>query len=326
MWENQHWILEEMAAFEVFATERFSSKGQEYKEISARLLLSGGKRLRPAMTILVAKSGEYDRLRVFPAALAIETLHAATLVHDDIIDGATVRRGQPTVSEHHGVNMAVYTGDYLFAKSLLLMTESGLEPERTELVAKAVLAMCEGEMAQYLGRYQITSVPQYLRRIAKKTALLFSAACLIGGKAGKLSETQLQNMRRFGFKFGMAFQIRDDLLDTMGSSEAAGKPVERDLKDGIATLPVLMALRTVSGLDKKLAACFEGKGNVADFLELVKEGGGNQDAGAMLGRYTDKCRRLLKELPRQTTRNAMEELTEWLISGSEFLQIQKNII
>jgi heptaprenyl diphosphate synthase len=325
MWENQPWVREEMTAFEAFASERFAAKGVAFKEISARLLLSGGKRLRPAMTILAAKSGDYDRARVFPAALAVETLHAATLAHDDIVDGAVLRRGEPTVSDRHGVNMAVYTGDYLFAKSLLLMAESGLEPERTEWVAKAVLAMCEGEMAQYLGRYEIASIPQYLRRIARKTGLLFSAACAIGGKAGHLADADAKRMARFGFRFGMAFQIRDDLLD-MGMDESlAGKPVERDLKDGIATLPVLFALRRSTELEPRLRDCFAGRGDMTSFLDAVRQIGGTQDADLMLGKYTEKCRKLLSELPRQTTRNALEELTEWLTSGSESLQIQTTI-
>lgn len=322
MWENQPWIGEEMAAFEVFAAERFAGKGIPYREISASLLLSGGKRLRPAMTILAAKSGTYDRARVFPAALAIEALHAATLAHDDIIDGATVRRGLPTVSEKHGVNMAVYTGDYLFAKSLLLMAESGLETERTQWVAKAVLSMCEGEMAQYLGRYQITPLPQYLRRIARKTGLLFSAACAIGAKAGGLEEEAVNRFRRFGFKFGMAFQIRDDLLDMEMDEKQAGKPVVRDLKDGIATLPVLLALRNNGALRGSLQACFSGDGDMGELLDAVRTAGGTRDAGRMLGRYGDKCRELLSEMPRHTTRNALEELTDWLLSGSDSLQIQ----
>lgn len=325
MWENQPWIREEMTAFEAFAAERFAAKGLAFKEISARLLLSGGKRLRPAMTILAAKSGEYDRSRVFPAALAVETLHAATLAHDDIIDGAVLRRGQPTVSEKHGVNMAVYTGDYLFAKSLLLMAESGLEPERTELVAKAVLAMCEGEMAQYLGRYEIASIPQYLRRIARKTGLLFSAACAIGGKAGRLGDADAKRMARFGFRFGMAFQIRDDLLDMEMDISLAGKPVERDLMDGIVTLPVLLALHHGPELEPLLRDCFAGKGDLPEFLDAVRQIGGTRDADRMLGRYTDKCRKLLLELPRQVTRNALEELTDWLMSGSGSMQIQTTL-
>lgn len=322
MWETQPWVREEMAAFEAFAAERFAGKGIPYKEISASLLLSGGKRLRPAMTILAAKSGAYDRRRVFPAALAIETLHAATLAHDDIIDGATVRRGMPTVSERHGVNMAVYTGDYLFAKSLLLMAESGLETERTQMIAKAVLSMCEGEMAQYLGRYEITPLSQYLRRIARKTGLLFSAACAVGAKAGKLEDVEVNRLRRFGFRFGMAFQIRDDLLDMEMDEREAGKPVIRDLKDGIATLPVLMALRNNTELVGALRKCFSGEGDVAELLDAVRTAGGTRDAGRMLGRYGEKCKVLLSQMPPHTTRNALEELTEWLLSGGDSMQIQ----
>ena len=322
MWENQPWLREEMAAFEVFAVERFAGRGIHYRDIAGRLLLNGGKRLRPAMTILSAKSGEYDRSRVFPAALAVETLHAATLAHDDIVDGATLRRGQPTVSEKHGVNMAVYTGDYLFAKSLLLMAEAGLEPERTEWVAKAVLAMCEGEMEQYLGRFEITPLTQYLRRIARKTGLLFSAACTIGAKAGRLSNEEINRLRRFGFRFGMAFQIRDDILDMEVDEKEAGKPVARDLKDGIATLPVLMALRREAGLAGELKQCFQGTGEIAMLLDSVRDAGGIRDADRMLGRYQDKCRKLLAELPYHITRNALEELTDWLSPAAGPVQIQ----
>lgn len=314
MWESQTWISEEMAAFEEYARGKFADNRTPCREMASRLILSKGKRLRPALTILSAKSGEYDRARTFPAALAIEALHAATLAHDDLIDGAATRRGQQTISSSHGASMAVYVGDYLFAKSLLLMAESGLEAERTEWVARSVLSMCEGEVAQYLGRYELTSVSQYLRRIARKTGILFAAACVIGGKSGSVVDKDLSILRRFGFRFGMAFQIRDDLMDIEADYCAAGKPVVRDLKDGIATLPILLAIRKDAKLEAAVRDCFQNKEKEVtyDFVEAVKLADGNKAAKQMLTRYADKCSTILNGMPRNITRNALEELIEWI--------------
>ena len=165
--------------------------------------------------IIAALHGDYDRSRIFPAAASVEILHAATLVYDDIIDNAKIRRGQQTISEKHNTNLAVYTGDYLLTKSLRLLLETGLKPEKLDVLARSISLLCEGEVEQYLSKYSVVSVYQYLKRILSKTGILFSASMILGAKTAYLSDDETRRFGHFGMCFGAAFQIRDDLKDLL---------------------------------------------------------------------------------------------------------------
>ncbi|NLT18265.1 MAG: polyprenyl synthetase family protein, partial [Clostridiales bacterium] len=242
MWSKFPVINEELTAFEEYLETVLVSRSEFLTNASKDAVLSGGKRLRPAFTILAALHGDYDRKRVFPAAASVEILHAATLVHDDIIDNAKTRRGKETLSEKHNTNLAVYTGDYLLTKSLKLLIKTGLKPEKLDVLARAITLLCEGEVDQYLNKYSVSSVYNYLKRILGKTGVLFSASMALGAKIANLSDEVARYFSRFGLSFGAAFQIRDDLLDILSDPSKEGKPVLNDLKEGIATLPVIMAV------------------------------------------------------------------------------------
>ena len=175
MWSKYPVINEELAAFEEYLETALESRNKFLANASRDAVLSG-KRLRPAFTILAALHGVYDREKVFPAAASVEVLHAATLVHDDIIDNAKTRRGKITLSEKHNTNLAVYTGDYLLTKSLKLLIKTGLKPEKLNVLARAITLLCEAEVEQYLSKYTVSSVYNYLKRILGKTGVLFSAS------------------------------------------------------------------------------------------------------------------------------------------------------
>lgn len=312
MWDSYPEIKAELAAFEKYLAEKLSSRSAFLQEACRSVVLSGGKRLRPAFTIITAMSGDYRREVVFPAAASIEILHTATLTHDDIIDSAKTRRGQPTISEKHSINLAVYTGDYLLAKSLRLLVETGLQPERLDVVAKAVSMICEGEIEQYLGKYEIASVQDYLKRIMRKTGILFSAASLLGAKAGGLDEPSVRLYGRFGLSFGTAFQIKDDILDMESSERVEGKPVINDLKEGIVTLPVIYAVQKTPGLSGEIEAFFGGKRDILQVLRSVTAAGGLKASRALKQKYVERCRRFLSQLPLNITTRAMYEVTDWL--------------
>lgn len=312
MWEKFPVIKEELAAFEDYLKSKLSSRNDFLKKASESVVLSGGKRLRPAFTIIAALHGDYSRERVFPAAASIEILHAATLIHDDIIDNAKTRRGQPTLSEKHSINLAVYTGDYLFSKSLRLLVETGLKPERLDIVTRAIALLCEGEIEQYLGKYSIASVGNYLKRILGKTGILFSASLVLGAKTANLSDDTTRWLGRFGASFGAAFQIRDDLLDILSDDKTEGKPVLNDLKEGIATLPIIMAVQNNQELRHEINQIFDGKGDMKLLLHNVIQSGGVRDAQKLKEKYIRKCLGYIEKIPHTPYTDALNDIVSWL--------------
>jgi geranylgeranyl pyrophosphate synthase len=188
---------------------------------------AGGKRLRPTLVFL-ASDGEPP----LAAGVAIELLHLATLVHDDLIDGAELRRGRASVWSAHGVPVARAAGDYLFARAFAELAATG-DIRAVQVLADAALFLVRGETMQRRQRYDAqTSVDAYFERCALKTAKLFEAACLLGGG---------DELREFGANLGMAFQIVDDILDCSGETIETGKVAGTDLRDGTPTLPLILA-------------------------------------------------------------------------------------
>lgn len=312
MWSKFPIINEELAAFEKYLETVIKSKNKFLTNASKDAVLSGGKRLRPAFTIIAALHGDYDRKRVFPAAASVEILHAATLVHDDIIDNAKTRRGKVTLSEKHSTNLAVYTGDYLLTKSLRLLLETGLNPEKLDVLARAIALLCEGEVEQYLSKYSVASVYNYLKRILGKTGVLFSASLVLGAKTANLSDDIARQFGRFGLSFGAAFQIRDDLLDILSDQSKEGKPVLNDLKEGIATLPVIMAVKNNPKFLNKVNVFFDGHGDINSILNSIKTSDGVKDTKKLKDRYKEKCSRYIEKLPYTSYTNAMNEIVNWL--------------
>lgn len=312
MWSKFPRIKEELSAFEEYLETKLASRNEFLMNASKDVVLSGGKRLRPAFTIIAALHGDYDRKIVFPAAASVEVLHAATLVHDDIIDNAKTRRGKLTVSEKHSTNLAVYTGDYLLTKAVRLLIETGLKPEKLDVLARAVSLLCEGEVEQYLSKYTVSGIYNYLKRILGKTGILFSASLVLGASAANLPENVTRQFGRLGLSFGAAFQIRDDLLDLFSDQNSEGKPVLNDLKEGISTLPVIMAVRNAPGLKNQINELFKGEGDIKSILHNIIKSGGAKDAERLKNRYKDKCRGYIEKLPYTPYTDAMSEIVAWL--------------
>ncbi|NMA67059.1 MAG: polyprenyl synthetase family protein, partial [Clostridiaceae bacterium] len=274
MWDSFPYIKHELAAFEEYLKSKLSSRIEFLETASKDIVLSGGKRLRPAFAIIAALHGDYNRERVFPAASAVEILHTATLIHDDIIDNAKTRRGHLTISEKHNINLAVYTGDYLLTKSLRLLLETGLKPDKLDILSRSISLLCESEVDQYIGKYQIASLGRYLKRIIGKTGILFSASLMLGAKTANLSNSVTRVFGRLGNSFGAAFQIRDDLLDILSDQKTEGKPVLNDLKEGIATLPVILSVRKNKELEAQVNEIFNGVGNINELVKNIISSGG----------------------------------------------------
>jgi heptaprenyl diphosphate synthase len=209
----------------------------------ADLFAAGGKRVRPALVLLSARMGEYDLERLIPAAMAVELVHAATLVHDDVIDRSPTRRGRPSVAAVLGDEPAIVVGDFYFAKAYEQAARSKL-PEVVAILANAVMHICAGEVRQQRIRHRYsTGIDEYMHRIEAKTATLLAACCDIGALLSELADEKRDALREYGRLLGLAFQIADDVLDYVGSEDETGKPSGHDLAEGFATLPLMLAMQ-----------------------------------------------------------------------------------
>ena len=313
MWTGYPEIRNELLLVEEHIEKSISSRNRLLSEIVRELVYSGGKRLRPAFVVLSAKFGEYDREKILPAAGALEILHTATLVHDDIIDRSKLRRGKVTVSEKYGSDMAVYTGDFLFTKAILMLS-SKVPAENLEVIAKAIKTICEGEVDQYQAKFNIdTSVLEYLKRIKRKTSILFAAACSVGAFIAKCPDETRNCLAKFGMYYGTAFQIKDDLNDFLSDEASSGKPVIKDIVEGVITLPVILAMQRNNSVREALAFFIGNKEKSrAEEMEhlalLVRETGGVKEAGNLLAKYVDRGIQALTPLPDNEYKNILIKL------------------
>lgn len=238
-----HSIHEEIAAFEKAYSEQLQPEAPFLGELISHIGKGRGKRLRPILFFL--SQGLVSRPSVGTARIAVllELLHTATLIHDDVLDNSSDRRGFPTLNALWGERVSILMGDYLFAKVLQLGVDTD-RPEILRIIARAVKDMGRGELWQTLkGNDEGLTPEEYYDLIRDKTAGLFSAACELGGIAAGADPDQIERLRLIGEGFGLAFQIRDDVLDLTGIEERLGKPVGQDVTNGKMTLPCILALQ-----------------------------------------------------------------------------------
>jgi geranylgeranyl pyrophosphate synthase len=294
----------------------------EYDQLRATLdylLSSGGKRLRPALVLLSSKFYPTDAEKVTCLAAAVETLHTATLVHDDLIDNALLRRGNPTLNALWNSAATVLTGDYLFARAAAFAAETK-SVRVISIFAQTLMTICGGELNQIFGSDggQPTSITKeyYYQRIYSKTASLFAASAEAGALLGEAPEAEAQALRDYGYNLGMAFQIVDDILDFAGNEGDLGKPVGSDLRQGIITLPAICFLEahpedeTATRILK-----IRGKGDdaVRAIVEAIQESGAIEASTAEARRFAARSRTALSILPHNDYRQAMLDLADFVV-------------
>lgn len=244
MWNDNEFLWKELESVEDTIKKSLRTRNKTVREALVGFVESGGKRLRPAFTILGATFGEYNSEVIVPIAASLEVIHMATLIHDDIIDDAKLRRGEETVHSVLGKDVAVYSGDFLLTRGFMLVADYA-DLNMLKMVAKASAYICDSEIAQNEQRYDTdVSVKQYLKRIGGKTAALFGISLYMGAYKAGCPKKLVNKLGVLGNNIGMAFQIVDDILDLTGSQEKVGKPLLSDAAQGIYTLPVLYALRS----------------------------------------------------------------------------------
>ena len=282
----------------------------------AGLLTNGGKRLRPALVLLSGRLGNPSEETLLRLAAGIELLHVATLIHDDIIDNASTRRGIASINALYGPKDAVIAGDYLMAKSLTLL-HSALPQNHTREFLQGILHVCRSELLQNASKYTVSlSVRKYLRRISGKTAALFMLSCQAGSMEGKLPDEIQQHLRRYSYNLGMAFQMMDDILDITGTGSSLKKPAHQDIKQGIYTLPAILAFR--EGTQKGAELIRSGqKGKrikVRHISELIKSTGSVNAAAAFVRHITARGVREIEKIEESNESLCLKNLLTGLSS------------
>ncbi len=313
-WSAYPEIASGLEMVEAYLEDQLSQGGSLISDAIMSLLRAGGKRIRPALVLASGMFGESRIQGLVPVAAAIEIVHMATLMHDDIIDDADTRRGIPTVHARYGRDVAVFAGDYLFTRAFRILS-SCVTMDMLKAVAASVQEICEGEVEQYERRLDTrVSFGKYLGRIRRKTAALFALSCYAGAYGAGSPNGTADTLRRFGLHLGMAFQIADDILDFSTSSEAAGKPVLHDVACGVFTLPVIYALQSGPLADRlKTLLAGLGAGQAADpaeIVQIIRESGALHRASRVSDRYAARARRCLTSLPDGPGRRVMGEILD----------------
>ncbi|MCD6289093.1 MAG: polyprenyl synthetase family protein [Anaerolineae bacterium] len=281
------------------------------------LLFRGGKRLRPAITLLAAKFHPCDIRQVLPLAAAAETLHTATLVHDDVIDGALLRRGHPTLNAKWSPGATVLAGDYLFAQAADLAAET----QNTRVIrifSRTLTTICDGELRQLFSTMDWGQPKEeYYRRIFAKTASLFQAAAESGAIISGAPEKYIELLSAYGYNFGMAFQIIDDILDFVGDEEVMGKPAGSDLRQGTVTLPVFYFLQEDERAPELIRILeqerINGNGHFEEAVELIRNSGAIAAAEREARQFVGKAKDALVQLPDVPARDALAHLADFVV-------------
>ncbi len=311
LWDKYPFLRKQLDEFEEYLLTILQARQPLIHEAISQLATAGGKRIRPALVLAtgqISKKSSLDNL--LPLAAAVEVMHMATLVHDDIIDEANLRRGVETTQSRYGKDVAVFTGDYLFAQAFLLLSGEA-DTELLKRVARAIKYICEGEIDQYQNRYNLdVSFLKYFRRIRRKTAILFQASCFTGGYLAKLPEKSQYSISKYGKYLGMIFQITDDVLDVASTEDLTGKPVGNDFAQGVYTLPIIFALQDehVGGkLKKELQKTEIDK---VEVIKLIHSTNALSKTRQIVELYAEKARKELKQFTSKKAVQFMSDLLE----------------
>ena len=276
---------------------------------SEHIIRSGGKRLRPRVVLLSYKAaGGKDISRAVPLAAAVELLHTASLIHDDINDRSDMRRGQATVNARWGDSLALLAGDFMFIKLLSLI--AAFDSRVIRVLADSCTAIVEGETLQmlHLGDTGMTE-EAYLAIVVQKTAALFSACGKLGGLLAGGTEDQVRALKDYGLNMGIAFQIRDDTLDLVGKRDKLGKPVANDLEQGKMSLATLFTLKSSKRAREVLFS-----NDAAQAIQLLRHTGALEYAMLKAREYSERAKKALSILPGSEAKAALSKLADFAVA------------
>lgn len=288
------------------------------KRMLDHALEARGKRIRPALVLLAGTFGEYNLNRLVPLGAAIELLHTASLVHDDVVDGAESRRGRPTSNNLFDNALTVLLGDYMFANAAEMVTRTE-SLAVTRLFALALMKMTSGELDQDAAAFDVgKDIQNYLWRTSGKTAALFANATEGGAMLGGSDEATVEALRVYGYSLGMAFQITDDLLDFTGDEAEMGKPVGSDLREGTITLPGLLLLERYPR-DNPIKKFFGARGarreeRLQEAIEMVRSTEVLEVSMEMARDYIKRGEEAIRFLPDGEAKQCLHELGEYVLT------------
>lgn len=315
MWREYPELQSELTAVRQLMLDAVQMEDEEIRQAILELLTQGGKMVRPAYLLLLANWNSTGKTeKVHAVAAALELLHVATLLHDDVIDEAALRRGQETVNSRYGNRVAIYAGDYLLTICYQLLSRHVSDLEQITIPTNGMSRVIDGELAQMRQRYHYElGLQEYLKRIEGKTAQLFMISCHIGAQLGGLKDSL--RAKKIGQQIGMAFQILDDILDYEVSETDFGKPVLEDVAQGIYTAPLLYALEKDP---KKIQPLLDRRETITpkereQLKKLVQKAGGVDRAYALATRYTDQALAQIAQLPDSPQKETLTRLTTQLL-------------
>jgi len=311
-------VRQDLAEIEVALTENLKPYLPMVSHVAKYIMFSGGKRIRPLLMILSARlcgyKGDYDKT----LSVVFEYLHAATLLHDDVVDDADVRRGNPVAHSIWGTPATVLVGDFLLARSMAIAAETDSLPI-IDVLADTTAQMSEGEIHQLLHKGDLTvNEKDYMEVIGRKTAHLIRAACQVGALLARAPEEQVQALAEYGYQLGIAFQMADDLLDYTADTKVIGKPIGTDLKEGKLTLPVIYALNRATGEDRRRLEIIIQDTDIteADFetvLGLIKKYGGIAYTRERAQEHIEQAKTCLDIFSASKPRTLIEHLADYVL-------------
>jgi octaprenyl-diphosphate synthase len=296
----------------------FQSHIKTISDVGEHILLGGGKRLRPALLLLASRMLRYEGYRDVIYGAVIEFIHTATLVHDDIIDEAAIRRGRTSINYRWGNHLTVLVGDYLYTHSMnLALAEGNLDVLR--LLSNVTIKMIEGEILglEQNGRTDLT-VDDYFEIVSRKTAALFGACCQIPAYLTDVSEPSAAALQTYGYNLGVCFQLIDDLLDFTSSTEVLGKPALSDLKEGKLTLPLILALPRATARERELVTRVAGLKSFdgidpAEIGEIVRKYDALDETRAIARDYAHRARTALEVFPSSPAKETLEMALDFVL-------------
>lgn len=307
----QSLVSDEILAVENLMRQQAEGFNEDLKAALDHLILSGGKRLRPNITLLVGKMLRGDIDRMITLSAAIELLHTATLVHDDLIDGSLLRRGIPTLNSKWTPAATVLTGDFIFAKAAKLAAETNSIPVM-KMFANTLGEIVNGEITQMFSSHCVSDLDIYYKRIYSKTASLFETSTTSAAIISEADNTNKEYLRQFGYEIGIAFQIIDDILDFTSNQEKLGKPVGGDLRLGLITLPAIIYFEKYSDslLTKEFFKynCNPPMEILENLIQNIRKSDAIEISLNKANSHIDFCLKALHQFPTSIERDALEEL------------------
>jgi len=308
-------VSDELKLVEDNLVRAIRSREQQLTDISGHLVYGGGKRVRPMVTLLAYSAFGGKRVQdIVDIATAMELIHTATLLHDDIIDGADTRRGKESAFKKYGLKSTLVAGDFLFIKAFEFAGK--FDETVVQWTADACTLLTEGEILQgHFNRNRSVTLDDYVEIVKRKTASLFQTGAKVGAYLAGANPALVDETERYGLNMGIAFQMIDDILDVVGHPDLLGKPTGMDLRDGNPALPIILAIKAG---DAVVNAAFDtenpSESQITAALNSIKNGSAIQEAKSLSKRYAEEALKSIKKLPPSRYRNGLKTLVQLIIA------------